>query len=164
MIIENKLALVINFRKCLPMCASITEDVKCRKEIWNFHFPPDLLQLIVLHDSTNVTLKELTDSDQHNFTRSEHCKEWCAKGGDVCQCFGQNRGLHLHTGSALDTLRMKLVKVLEQKKGFQDSHSTTDLIRKTIRIFDKGCRSSSEAAKLDQACLQPHFSKSDTQF
>ena len=128
-IVENKLALVLNCRKCWPMHASIAEDIKFRKEIWNLHFPPNLLQLIVLHDNTNVTLKELTDAVQHKLTRSEHYKECCVKVGDDCQPCEQKRGLHLCIGNTPDILYIKMVKVLEQQKVFQDSRSYADLIR-----------------------------------
>ena len=163
-IVENKLALVLNCRKCWPMHASIAEDIKFRKEIWNLHFPPNLLQLIVLHDNTNVTLKELTDAVQHKLTRSEHYKECCVKGGDTCQPCGWNMGLHLCTRNTPDILCVKLVKVLEQQNSFQDYCLNAGLIRKVINIFDKGYRLSLEAAKLDQICLQPYFAKSYTQF
>ena len=62
MIIENKLVLVLNCRTFWPMLVSFAEDVKFSKDTYNLHFLPDLLQLIVLHDSSSVTLKELTNA------------------------------------------------------------------------------------------------------
>ena len=68
------------------------------------------------------------------------------------------------TVNTLETLHMKLAKVLEHQKGFQDTRSYADLVRKIINIFDKGCRLSLEVEKLDQTCVQPRLDKSDVQF
>ena len=37
-IIDNKLELALKCRNYWPMCASIDEDIKFRKDIWNIHF------------------------------------------------------------------------------------------------------------------------------
>ena len=66
------------------MNVSIDEDVKFMKETSNLYFPPDFLQLIVLHDNTSVTLNKLTDAVQHKLERSECYKECWTKGGDAC--------------------------------------------------------------------------------
>ena len=87
-VIENKLPSILSCRNKWPMCASVDEGLKFRKEAWNLHFPTDLRQLVALHDNANITLKELSDTFQHKLTRSEHCEECCLKGGDACQPCG----------------------------------------------------------------------------
>ena len=69
--IEEKLRLAMLCRNKWPMHASIDEDVKFRKETWNFLFPPNFRQRAVMHDNTNATLKELLDATQHKAMRSE---------------------------------------------------------------------------------------------
>ena len=107
--LDIKLKLVLLCRNHWPMHASIDEDIKFRKKIWNVHFPPEKRQRIVLHDNTNVSLCELSDAAQHKSTISECYKECCAKGGDACQPCSWDRGLHLVTGACPDSLYVKLV-------------------------------------------------------
>ena len=102
-----------------------------------------------MHDNTNVTLKESSDATQHEATRSEHCKECCAKGGDASQPCGWNRGMHLCMGNSHDSFCIMLTKTLEQQKVFKEHCLDDGLIRHTMHIFDKGCRLSLEVAKLD---------------
>ena len=165
LIVDKKLQIVIKCRNYWPMHCSIDEDIKFRKEIWNLHFPPEKMQWLIFHDNANVRLKELSDASQHKSTRSEYYKQCCAKGGDASQPCGWNRGLHLVTGACPDSLCISMVRMLEQQKVFQEHCSDANQpARKFLNIFDKGYRLSLEAAKLDQACLQPHFAKSDSQF
>ena len=153
-IIDAKLDLVLKCRKLWPMCASIDEDIKFRKEIWNLHFPSEKRQRITLYDNTNVSLRESSEAALHKSTRSAHYKEFCAKGGDACHPCGFNRGMNLVTGACPDSLHIKIVKTLEQQEEFQKYYlDGTEIKRMFINTFDKGYRLSIEAAHLNQVCL-----------
>ena len=132
------------------MYASIDEDIKFRKEVWNIHFPPDKRQRIVMHDNANVSLRELSDAAQHESTRSEYHKECCAKGGVADQPCSWNRGLYLVTGACPDSLYIKLVKILEQQQKFQNYYvDSNGVIQKIFNVFNKGYQLTIEAAELD---------------
>ena len=102
-----------------------------------------------MNENTNMTLKESSDTVQCKLTRSEFYKECCEKGDDACQSFEWNMGLCLLTGNTSGTLCIKIVKLLDQQKDFQDHYLEAGLIRNILNAFNKGCRLSLEAIKLD---------------
>ena len=115
-----------------------------------------------MHDNTNVPLMSPSDPDLHNALYSDYYGGCVGKGGVAIQPCGWIRTLPLCTGAIGDQAYLSKTETFEKQKIFTEIDETSD--EPATNVMDKGYRSTLEAQKQGQRCLQPDFAESDRRF
>ena len=134
------------------MYASYVEDTEFRSESWDENFEG---VRVVLHDTTNVSMKAPSNGDMQKALHSQYYKETCAKGGVAAQPCNWMFGLPLVTGHSTDDQQIDQTKILKLQKAFQDKDLVEGIVKEFLNIFDKGYHQLLQAKENGQRTLVP---------
>jgi hypothetical protein len=162
-ILHQKIGLGLMVRQKWLMYASMAEDLELRKVFWNTNFPSEKKTWVVMHDNTSTPLIKFSHPDTQRACWLDYYADTVAKGGIAIQPLGWIRTLPLCTGGIGDSSYCTWTRwrFLRSKKNLL---GTTRRQRNHSWIFWQGYRSTLDAKKNGQFCLQPHFAESDKKF
>jgi hypothetical protein len=160
----KRVSLELTTRDRWPMYASHDEDKKFRDKKWDEKFDTENNQKrIVMHDATAIPWMTPANANQQRALFSDYYGTCCAKAGVSNQLCGWIRGMPLMTGRITDSQMVKDSNILAEQRKFSEAEQNHSDIPFT-NVFDKGFRNVLDALKEGQKCVQPTYSKGDSQF